>query len=199
MPNKRKVSYTGLTEDVIRQRNWTPEQLREMGYEYFDRKKEVTLARKLAKEEAPKTIKTTWGDTLIAIEGYMICYDAGDDRLDNIDDYEQWPVAPEIFAQTYKDWDEDDWTPTPAERHLLENDCKPYFKSGGIWARRLEEDVFLQSLEHAQPVKIRTGQYVAIGVEGEPYSMGAKTFHSRYQPQRKSTVMSVIKKLLRMT
>jgi hypothetical protein len=78
----------------------------------------------------------------------------------------------------------------------MEYGCKPYYKSGGVWAKKLEEDVYLQSLEHVKPIKIRTGQYVAIGAEGEPYSMGEMTFHQRYKPQRK-TIVAIIKRLLR--
>jgi hypothetical protein len=193
---RRKITHQGLSEDFIRQRNWTDEQLRAMGYEFFDRKKEVTLARQLPKREAPKTIVTSQGDKLTAMAGYMICYDPGEERRARIDDYEQWPVAPTIFQQTYSVWDEEDWTPNPAEAHLMEYGCKPYYKSGGVWAKKLEEDVYLQSLEHVKPLKIRTGQYVAIGAEGEPYSMGEMTFHQRYKPQRK-TIVAIIKRLLR--
>jgi len=177
---RRPITYNNLPDFVIRQKQWTEDELRAKGYEYFERIKEVTLVRELPPQEAPMEIKTSWGDTLIATAGYMICYRAGMVKRTSREDYEHWPVEPSIFAQTYKPWDEEDWKPNPAENYLLMSGCQPYYKSSGVWARKLDEDAYLLSLEHERPVKVRTGQYVAIGVDGEPYSMGDNTLHSRY-------------------
>ena len=193
---KKPITHAAIPDSVIRQRQWGKEELRNMGYEYYERIREITMVRELPKSEAPLTIHTHYGDTLVAEAGYMICYSAGDTVFRTIDQYDHWPVAPEIFIQTYSPWDEPNWKPSPAQRHLLAAGCRPFYKSSGIWARKLDTDVYLQSKEHVEPVKIRTGMYVAIGHDGEPYSMGETTIHSRYKPQR-HTIMSLIKRLLR--
>jgi hypothetical protein len=176
----KQTASISIPEEVIRQRNWTERELRARGYEYYARKKEVTMARSVPDFEAPKQITITQGDQLVVLAGYMICYDAGDEVKATLDDYLQWPVAPEIFASAYKSWDEPDWQPTPAEEHLMQLGCKPYYKFTGVWAQQLEDDTYLQSLEHAEPVKVQRRQYIAIGIQGEPYSMGEVTFHTRY-------------------
>lgn len=173
--------YDEITEDIIRQRNWTEDELKAHGFSYYERKKEVVLARKLPDEEAPKTITTSQGDTLIAQEGYIICYSGDEGEFNTLDEYVQWPVEPSIFAKTYKRWDDPDWKPSLAEQKLIELGCKPYYKFVGVWAKKTDEDLLLQSLEHDDPVKVETGKYIAIGSEGEPYSMGEQTLHSRYK------------------
>jgi len=180
MTERKPITYSNLPDFIIRQKQWTEDELRAKGYEYFERIKEVTMVRQLLPHEAPMRIETSWGDTLIAKAGYMICYKPGPVIRHSRDDYEHWPVAPSIFAETYKRWDEDDWKPSSAEKHLMMSGCEPYYKATGVWARKLDEDAYLQSIEHERPVKVRTGQYVAIGVDGEPYSMGDNTLHSRY-------------------
>jgi len=180
MTERKPITYNNLPDFVIRQKKWTEDELRAKGYEYFERVKEVTLVRQLPAHEAPLKIKTSWGDTLTAKAGYMICYKAGMRVQADREAYEHWPVDPAIFAETYKPWDEDDWKPNPAENHLLQSGCKPYYKMAGVWAKQLDHDAYLQSLEHERPVKVQTGKYVAIGVDGEPYSMGETTLHSRY-------------------
>jgi hypothetical protein len=198
MPDEEKkpITHSVLPENVIRQRQWGKDELRAMGYEYYERKREVPMVRELPASEAPLTIHTHYGDTLVAEAGYMICYSPGKVVCSSIDQYDHWPVAPEIFIQTYSRWDEPNWKPSPPQRHLLAAGCRPFYKSSGIWAKKLDTDVYLQSKEHVKPVKIRTGMYVAIGQDGEPYSMGDNTIHSRYRPQR-NTLLSKIKRLFR--
>lgn len=174
--NENKAS-----DDVLKSKPWTDEELRAAGFSQFLRKKEVVLARVIGDDEAPKHIKTSQGDTLIAQSGYFICYMAGYERRETLDDYEQWPVEPTIFQDTYRVWDES-WQPTPAEEHLLHYGCKPYYKFAGVWAKEVDEDTVYQSLEHENPAVAPTGTFLAIGKQGEPYTMGKKTFHSRYEP-----------------
>ena len=192
----KPITHSILPDNVIRQRRWGKEELRAMGYAYYERRREVTMVRELPASEAPLTIHTHYGDRLVAEAGYMICYNPGDIVYTTIDQYDHWPVAPEIFMQTYNTWDEPYWKPTPPQRHLLAAGCRPFYKATGIWAKKLENDVYLQSKEHVAPVKIATGMYVAIGHDGEPYSMGETTIHRRYRPQR-NTILSIIKRLFR--
>ena len=93
--------------------------------------------------------------------------------------------APSIFAQVYKRWDQDGWQPSHSQKKLMDLGCMPYYKFVGVWAKRLDEDAKLKSLEHENPVTIKSGKYVAIGSDGEPYSMGEDTLHSRYEERRR--------------
>ncbi len=191
----KNFTHTGLSDEVIRQKSWTERELRAMGYDYYERKKEVTLARVLPSEEAPLAIKTSKGDTLTAQAGYYICYTPGDTVQDSLADYRHWPVEPEIFKKTYKLWDEPNWQPTETEAHLLAAGCAAYYKAAGIWAKKLTETKYLQSLEHEEAVLVPSGEYIAIGADGEPYSMGEKTLLGRYM-RRSGGVMKAIRKLL---
>jgi hypothetical protein len=178
---------------VIRQKQWTEEELVARGFRYFPRKKQIVMARELPASEAPKTIVTAW-DTLIAQAGYMICYDPGQVVWPGLEDYFHWPVEPEIFHKTYKPWDEADLTPSPTESHLMSLGCKPYYKFVGIWAKKLNEDALVQTMESPEPVTIPPGVWLSIGVEGEPYAMSDRTFHTRYDSQ--PTQPGLIKRLI---
>jgi hypothetical protein len=177
--------YAEITEDIIRQRNWTEEELKDHGYHYYERRKQITMARKLPDDSPPVSIINEHGETLVAQPGYIICYEAGERAFDTLDEYPHWPVEPGIFARTYKRWEEEDWEPDPAEKRLIELGCRPYYKSVGVWAKKLTEDVLLQSIEHTEPVKVKTGSYIAIGMDGEPYHIGERTLHSRYVSSRR--------------
>jgi len=166
---------------VIKEKAWSEEELRQSGFERYQRKKQIVMARRLPAGEAPLYIKTEQGDTLIAEAGYMICYDAEAELQSSIADYHHWPVDPDIFAQTYALWPVSGWSPNPVQRHLMQHGCKPYFKSAGVWAKSLTEDAYIQSREHEKPVLVKQGRVMAIGAEGEPYHMGDKTFHERYE------------------
>lgn len=179
------ADFNEITEDVVRQRNWDEDELQKQGYKYYTRKKQVVMARKVPDEEAPKTIITAQGDELIAEKDYIICYYAGDEVYDTLEEYDHWPVAPTIFAKTYKRWDDDNWHPSPSEAKLQELGCKPYYKFIGVWAKKVDESLLMQSLEHDQPVSVEPGKYIAIGADGEPYSMGENTLHARYETNRR--------------
>lgn len=165
--------------DIIRQKSLTDSQLEEDGFKQYPRKKELVMARQLDDSEVPLEIKTAWGDILIAQTGYMICYDTDDKFFARPQDYAHWPVEPKIFEKTYKVWDEA-LAPTKAQEQLRKIGCKPYYKAVGIRAKLLEEDVYIQSLEHEKPVLVPKDRVLAIGAEGEPYHMGDETFHNRY-------------------
>lgn len=168
-----------MAQDVIRQQTWTDEALRAAGFRYYERRKQVTMVRELPPEEAPKTIKTSW-DTLVAQAGCMIVYNPVYERLDALDDYEHWPVQPEVFHASYKEWDEPDRTTTPAEMHLLQAGCLPYFKYVGVWARQLTAPTWVQSLESPEPALAPVGAWLCIGVHGEPWVQSDEGFRSRY-------------------
>lgn len=179
--------------EVIKQRQWTDSELRAAGFKRYDRKKDVVLARKLPASEAPKRIYTPDGDTLTAYENYMLLYYPGNDTKASIDEYEQWPVEPEIFNKTYKPWNES-WNPTPAQRHLLRQGAKPYYKAVGVWAKPVKQDTYIQSLEHDSPVLVPKGRMMAIGVNGEPYSMGEDAFTARYEDS--NSRMGILQRLV---
>jgi hypothetical protein len=179
----------------LRKHDWSQEELKENGFEHVPRKKEIVMARELPASEAPLKIRTHWGETLIAQAGYMICYNTSDEPLEKLSDYEQWPVDPEIFAKTYKAWDED-FQPNAALSHLMENGCKPYYKAAGVWAKTLEEDVYIQGIEHEKPVLVGKERVLAIGAEGEPYHMGAETFHDRYDARLREDKASPFKRIV---
>lgn len=164
---------------IIRQQTWTDEALHEAGFQYYHRKKQLVMARILQDGEAPAHIQTSWGDTLIAHAGYVICYKAGKRVFPALSDYEHWPVEPHIFAQTYRTWDTT-WTPSPPQRHLLACGCQPFYKAVGVHAKILEQPVYIQSLENDYPVLVDAGRVLVIGVKGEPYAMTLENFHSRY-------------------
>jgi hypothetical protein len=172
----------GQKSEIIRQSDYTEQELRALGFQKFERKKQVVMARELPDEEAPKYIQMSDGSTTVATAGYKICYMAGDLPRPNLHDYPHWPVEPSIFNQTYRAWDEPNWQPTPAEIHLIQLGCRPYYKAAHVWAKEIREDTYIQSIEHEQPVLAETGKILAIGVKGEPYTMGDQTFSERYAP-----------------
>jgi hypothetical protein len=165
---------------IIRQQAWTQDQLQGLGFIQYERFKQLVMARRLPPSEAPKTIKTSWGDTLTAQAGYVICYTPGEVVRASLDEYEHWPVEPFIFRQTYRAWKDLEWHPTPAEAALYNLGCKPCYKQANIWAKLLTEDLFIQSLEHRQPVRVEKGLVLAIGTQGEPYAMSLQSFRERY-------------------
>ncbi len=165
---------------VIKKKKWSKEDLIAHGFQYHERKKQLVMARVLPPDEAPKTIVTAW-DTLVAQAGYVICYDPGDVVWPALDDYNHWPCEPYIFRDTYRPWDEPDWKPSPTEAHLMSLGCKPCYKVTGVWAKKLTEETFVQSIESPRPVRVPPGVWIGIGIEGEPYAMSDRSFRSRYQ------------------
>nr|MBA3874947.1 hypothetical protein [Anaerolineae bacterium] len=129
---------------IYQARKWTDRQLVEQGFEYYRPVKRVTMARLLPAAEAPKIIKTAW-DTIVARPGYIIAYVAGDTLKSSLDEYDPRPIEPNIFAKTYKPWDDPRWKPSPTERHLMVLGCRPYYKMAGVWAKKLKQDTYVQS------------------------------------------------------
>lgn len=165
---------------MYQKRDWTDRELRAAGFVPYARRKQLLMARCVTPDEAPLAIKTDQGDTLTATAGYYLVYDPNDSVRGRIDEYNHWPVAPQIFEKAYGQWDEPLPDPTPAEQHLLDNGCKPYYKAVGVWAKAIEQDTYVQSMEHQRPVLVLRGRVVAIGQEGEPYHMSQDSFLRRY-------------------
>jgi hypothetical protein len=166
---------TSLTR-VLRQRQWTEQELRDSGFQYFEPRKRLVMA-KVLKEVTSISITL---ETLQADAGDIICYSPGDTVHTNPDDYEHWPVQPELFRKTYKRWDDPSWKPNPAEVHLIALGCRPYYKFVGIWALRLPFSIYVQSLESPEPVVVPAGRWLCIGSEGEPYNMNDENMRERY-------------------
>lgn len=166
------------------QRDWNDDELRAQGFEHYERRKRMMLARQLGTTEKPLQIRTDQGDILNVKVGYYLVYDAGEVVQASLHDYYQWPVDPHIFESTYRAWDEAMPPLTAAEQDLLNRGCQPYYKAAGVWAKSLEEDTYIQSMEHDAPVLIQQGRVIAIGSEGEPYHMSQESFVERYTLER---------------
>lgn len=166
--------------DLYTQRHWTQDELRAEGFNFYHRKKNVILARELPPHEAPKIIHVEY-DTLVAPAGYIICYDPDDERVQpTIDHYPQRPVEPDVFHSTHRPWDEQ-WTPTPAEKDLLANGCRPYYKVAGVWAKKVTEPTLVKSNESLDAITVPAGGWVLVGANGEPYSTTDSEFWERYE------------------
>lgn len=165
---------------ILRQRAWTDEELIRQGFQKYDRIRQLVMARRLSKKEAPLQIQTSWGDLLTAQAGYIICYTPGDKVHLRLSDYDHWPVEPAIFQQTYRAWKVPEWRPSPAEAHLFNLGCRPCYKAASVWAKALTDDLFIQTLENPQPVRVEAGHILAIGAKGEPYAMSRQSFKERY-------------------
>lgn len=165
--------------NVIRQRHWTEQELREAGFHYLTRRKQRILAARLPGERAPLKIDYQI-EIVVAEAGDVLCFEPGEEAKPNILDYNHWSVKPEIFRVTYQCWDEANWSPTPAESHLMNHGCRPYYKYKGAWARQLLEPTYVQSLESPHPVLLPVGTWLMIGEAGDPWSIDESTLLRRY-------------------
>ncbi|HLV35430.1 MAG TPA: hypothetical protein VKY59_09965 [Spirillospora sp.] len=162
---------------VLRQRHWTEEELRASKLRYYAPGKKLIMARVL---DVTMDVKTTI-EVLSASKGDIMVYDPEDGKKQpRIEDYDHWPVQRDLFRKTYKPWDEVQWRPNEAEAHLIMHGCRPYYKHTGVWAMRLEQPVWIQSLESPTPVQVPPGRWLVIGSEGEPYHMSDEKFRERY-------------------
>lgn len=163
-------------DNVLRQRKWTEAELIAADFKLYFPTKRLVMARILPDA---KSIAITL-ETLAARKGDIICYTPGNVVHENLDDYDHWPVRRDLFRQTYRQWDEPGWKPNPAENHLMENGCRPFYKAAGVWAKRLHRPLTVQSLESPEPVSVPPGRWLCIGTEGEPYNMNDDNFRTRY-------------------
>jgi hypothetical protein len=161
---------------IWRQQKWQDDELRTLHFRPYETRRQLRMARVV--EEA-STVDTT-KEELIAEAGYMLCYTPGTEVRANLVDYDQWPVRFDLFHKNYSPWPQEGWQPNPVEKHLMENGCRPYFKSTPVWARRLQSGVMVESLESKQPVRIPAGRWLVIGIEGEPYHTADAKFRQQY-------------------
>jgi len=180
--------------EIYQQRKWTEAELVAQGFLYYPPVKRVTMAKQLSPDEAPKVIKTEW-DTITATAGYYIAYVAGDKIKPNLDDYEPRPIEPHIFRDTYRPWDEKGYRPTSTEKHLDKLGCKPYYKTTGVWAKRLKKDTYVQSIESSKPSVAPAGAWLCIGTEGEPWTVTHEWFHTRYRMPGQTTAKPATKRV----
>lgn len=162
---------------VLRQRDWTEQQLIKAGFRYYAPIKRVVMAKML---DTDANIETTL-EVLNADRGDILLYTPGDVLHDELDDYEHWPVRADLFRQTYSRWDDMTWQPSVTEKFLLSKGCLPYYRKRGVWALKLPISIYIQSLESPEPVVVPAGRWLAIGPEGEPYHMNDESFRKRYE------------------
>jgi len=164
---------------IYAQRHWTDQALIEDGFLSYRPVKRVTMARMLSSEEAPKTVKAS-GNAIIAQTGYWIAYAADEALKATLDDYKPRPIEPDIFAISYRPWNERNWRPTSTEAHLQQLSCKPYYKVAPVWAKLLTAETWVHSLESAWPTLVPRGEWLCVGVEGEPWSVTEAWFQAHY-------------------
>jgi hypothetical protein len=175
-------------QKVYVQRQWTDDELTADGFLYYRPVKRMTMVRLLPPEEAPKIMKAA-GNTITAEAGYWIAYAAGDTLKAALDDYKPRPIDPEIFAETYRPWDEPREKLTPTQAHLQQLGCTPYYKTAGVWAKLLTAETRVQGMESAQPSVAPKGAWLCVGMEGEPWSITDVWFQAHYllPGQKKAT------------
>ncbi len=161
---------------VLRQREWADEELKAAGFQFYKPVKRLVMA-KLLFDTKNVDIQI---ETITGRIGDFLCYNPGQTVHDNPDEYDHWPVRRDIFFKTYKPWPKEGWEPNPAEQHLMDLGCLPYYKDLGVWAQRLHESRQVQSLESPEPVAIPPGRWLLIGSKGEPYSTTNEEFRKRY-------------------
>jgi hypothetical protein len=183
-------------QKVYIQHNWTDKALVADGFLSYRPVKRMTMARMLPLEEAPK-IMIAAGNEITAEAGYWIAYAAGDVLKSTLDDYKPRPVDPDIFAETYRSWDEPNWQPTPTEAHLQQLGCKPYYKIASVWAKQLTAETWVKGMESDEATMSPKGAWLCIGTEGEPWSMTEVWFQAHYMMPGHTTQREVNNSLLR--
>lgn len=158
------------------QRSWKEAELSALGFGRYETQREIRMARLVTERDEVDITK----EKLDVAAGYMLCYNPGKEARTTLKDYDHWPVRFDLFHKNYKPWSLDNWQPNPAEKHLMESGCKPFYKAAPVWAKRLKKTVSLQSLESPKPVDIPPGRWLCIGLEGEPYHMANTKFRTHY-------------------
>lgn len=153
------------SDPILRQRDWSEQELLDNGFRYYERRKYVVLARELPPEEAPLTMRYE-NDVLTATAGYMICFNADWRKRKSLYDYHHWPVAPDHFADTYHEWDDPTWKPNRGEKHLMSLGCKPYYNAAGVWAKKLTHPQWIQNPEQTEPFEVPAGAWLILGATG---------------------------------
>jgi hypothetical protein len=162
---------------IWRQQQWRDDDLRALSFRPYQTRRQLRMARVV---DDPGMIVDTTKEKLIAGEDYMLCYSPGTEALPKLADYDHWPVRFDLFHKNHSPWPQESWKPNPAEKHLMQNGCRPYYKSTPAWAKRLKTGVMVESLESQQPTRIPPGRWLVIGIEGEPYHTADDKFRQQY-------------------
>ena len=163
-------------DEILRQKDWSDEELKAAGFQYYEPVKRLVMA-KLLVEEKDVNIEV---ETITGKIGDFILYTPGDKYHPDPDEYDHWPVRSDIFFKNYRPWDEPEWKPNEAEQHLLDLGCYPYYKIEGVWAQRLRQSRKAQSLESPEAIEVPAGRWLIIGSKGEPYNNTDDEFRKRY-------------------
>ncbi len=166
--------------EIVKQQDWTEQELYDAGFQYYLPVKLIVMARVLPEAEAPLSIAVSEFEAVEVEAGYVICYEPGHFLRARLNDYPHWPVHPDIFDRSYIAWDDPAWKAGPTEKHLLRYGCKPYYKSEGVWAKELMDATWVQSLESKQAILVPVGRWLLISPWGEPWATDAATFYARY-------------------
>lgn len=161
---------------VLRQREWSDDQLKAAGFNYYQPVKRMVMAKLITDMTQ---VKVTL-EVLTAKSGDIMLYSPGDTPHDNLDDYDHWPAKRDIFTQNYARWDDPNWKPGAIEKQFLINGCIPYYRKRGVWALKLPISIYMQTLESPEPVIVPKGRWLLIGSQGEPYSQSDEDFYERY-------------------
>jgi hypothetical protein len=155
--------------------NLSQDFLSQHGFKQYNRLPNVVMCRPVMTKELPLTI-TSYGQLLyVDSMNYMLACDV--DLFGNV--FVSHPIRMNEFENTYMP----NLSANLTEKHQLcvEQGCSAYTKVAPVWAKFIEEDVFIQGLEHNKPAKIEAGNVLVIGASGEPYAMPYSEFVSRYE------------------
>lgn len=167
------------SEKIYTKRNWTDQALVADGFLSYVSVKQITMVRLLPEEEAPKIMQVA-GNTITAEAGYWIAYVAGETLQATLDDYKPRPIEWDIFAETYRIWDEPLYDLTATEAHLQQLGCTPYYKFANVWAKKLNTDTWVHGIESTKVSLTPRGMWLCISDEGEPWGITDAWFQAHY-------------------
>lgn len=185
--------------EIIKKGTFGIENLRAMGFNFHKRKPVIVLARPLTKMEMPKQVELWNGEKLIANElGYIVAFNPLKDEGASLPmhEYPSYLIKLDIFAKTYELFPDIEKL-NNAEKSLVAQGCLPYVKTVGVWAKALEKDTLIEGLEHEEPVLVKEGNVLCIGVDLEPYNMPLARFEELYytNPEQHDTKEFFISKI----
>lgn len=158
--------------------------IRPLGFVYYDRKKKVSMVYPLTQMMIPMHIHTSWGEELVANDSsYMIILNPVEPNESRpIHQLDRWPCQWDAFADSYKPFRVPVEDLTLAEQSLVAQGARPYYKFVGVWAKLITKPTQIRGgLEHGdRTVEVPIGNVLALGVDGEPYSMTRSKFEELY-------------------
>ena len=158
--------------------------LERLGFRYYDRKMKVSMVYFLTKMMIPRTIVTDWGENLIATDSsYVVTISPLEsDESRPIDELPAHPIQWDIFTKTYKPLSIDLNKLNKAERSLINQGCRPFYKFVGVWGKLVTGETWINGLEHGnEEVEVPVGHVLMIGVDGEPYHTSLRKFVGLYE------------------